>query len=167
MKNVIKIVVAVIAVLIIIGCFVDNSKHEYIGLQVISNSSSDIDNNIRLNIKDRVNSSLCEKLKLATSKEDGLRIIEENINNINLICNRALSEAGVKYSASVGLKNEYYQSLKNTNTTLEAGYYDVLSIRLGSGMGDNWWCVMYPPVCSENKTNFTSRIKDFFLRVFG
>ena len=38
------------------------------------------------------------------------------------------------------------------NVTLEAGVYDALIIELGSGLGDNWWCIVYPPLCFVNKS---------------
>ncbi len=40
---------------------------------------------------------------------------------------------------------------KYGDLTLEAGFYDALIIELGGGEGDNWWCVVYPPLCFMGK----------------
>ena len=62
-----------------------------------------------------------------------------------------LRQKGFNYVSNVKINNEYFPSRTYENTTLESGYYDAVIIELGEAKGDNWWCVMYPPLCFVNK----------------
>ena len=170
MKILIKIGLGLIAIITIFAFQIKRDNKEYIRIHVIANSNEEIDRQTKLDIKDMVNLYLAESLNGAKSKDDGLKIIEKNINQITLKCNRALHERGLNYTAEIKLSNEYCPSRKYSNTTVESGYYDTLSITLGEGNGDNWWCVMYPPLCYKsqtNKLNFSSRIFGWLKCVFN
>ena len=62
----------------------------------------------------------------------------------------------------------------NSSVTLQSGVYDALIVELGSAEGDNWWCVIYPPLCfmnvnynGANKTFFASRIMEQIRNFFN
>ena len=66
---------------------------------------------------------------------------------------------GFNYVSNIKINNEYFPTRTYANTTLESGYYDAVIIELGEAEGDNWWCVMYPPLCFVNKNENNMQIK--------
>ena len=86
---------------------------------------------------------------------------------------KVLKENGFNYSVNVKIANEYFPTRTYNNTTLESGYYDAVIVELGDAVGDNWWCVMYPPLCfvgentNENKITFKSRLSNWFSGLFN
>ena len=58
-----------------------------------------------------------------------------------------LAEAGFSYRATVSLTKEKFPTRVYDGYTLPAGEYRALIVYLGEGVGDNWWCVVYPPLC--------------------
>ena len=70
-----------------------------------------------------------------------------------------LREKGFNYSVNIKIDNEFFPTRTYANTTLESGYYDAVIIELGDAQGDNWWCVMYPPLCFVNKNEKVNQIK--------
>ena len=73
------------------------------------------------------------------------------------MCNKVLAENGFTYTIHAKLCQEQFPDRNYDNVTLAAGVYDALIIELGSGSGNNWWCVVYPPLCfvggESNGTN--------------
>ena len=121
-------------------------------LHVLANSNSEEDQRLKLNIRDRV----LEKYSLALSDFDSadevraevgkhLEAIEEDV------C-KWINEAGYTYTASVTLTEEWYDTRSYGDFTLPRGRYTSLRILLGEAEGENWWCVMYPPLCLDIAT---------------
>lgn len=98
-------------------------------------------------------------------RSDNINMTRENINNsLDLIDNK-LKTKGIDYNISFG--QNYFPKKVYNNITYDEGEYESLVITLGSGKGNNWWCVMFPPLClldikETNKDNieYHSYIKD-------
>jgi stage II sporulation protein R len=69
-----------------------------------------------------------------------------------------LKEEGFDYCSNAEIRQENFPTRVYGDYTLEEGVYDALIIELGEGVGDNWWCVIYPPLC------FTSASSDVTYR---
>ena len=70
---------------------------------------------------------------------------------------------------STKLNNEYFPTRAYDDLVLENGYYDALIIELGSGKGDNWWCVVYPPLCFADctqKIEYKSKFLEIINKIF-
>jgi len=85
------------------------------------------------------------------NKEDAVKIIKDNIDIATLLVNKSLSESGVSYGACIEIKEEHFPTRYYESFCLEEGLYDAIIVTLGEGAGDNWWCVVYPPLCFVNK----------------
>ena len=57
------------------------------------------------------------------------------------------AQYGYDYDISGELVNMFFPNRVYDDFTLPAGYYDAVRLKIGSGKGHNWWCVMFPPVC--------------------
>ena len=121
-------------------------NNNLIRLHIIANSNSDIDQRIKLKIRDEIlktegqklisNSNLtCEK-----TVKDRLFEIEETANNI-------LKENGFLYNAYAEYGRFDFPKKQYKNMVLPCGKYYGVRIVLGEGKGENWWCVLYPPLC--------------------
>ncbi len=78
-------------------------------------------------------------------------IVQENIPLFEQVANERLAELGAPYTARVSYEPHYFPTRTYGAVSLPAGEYDSLVIRLGSGEGKNWWCVMFPPLCYDGE----------------
>jgi len=125
----------------------ENITDEFIRLHIRANSNSKEDQEIKLKVRDLVLKETEHLFKDVISPEEAKRVISDNINIFSEAANNALSNLGVDYKAKAVFDREYFTTREYNNFTLPAGFYDALIINLGSGRGDNWWCVIYPTLC--------------------
>ncbi|MBQ6884065.1 MAG: stage II sporulation protein R [Clostridia bacterium] len=143
-------------------------KTEYLRIHVRANSNRACDQEIKYQIKDIVVEHLTPYVKKATSKAQAMAAINEQIPAVNRLIDGFLAKNGYKYSAKVELKQEFFPTRVYDDLTLNSGVYDALIITLGEGVGDNWWCVVYPPLCfSGEKVEYRSVVLEFFKRIFN
>lgn len=174
MKNKICVIVVLILLLIIGASFLPTAEveYDYLRLHIRANSNSEIDQNIKYEIKDELVEFLTPYFCNVTSKNEAIEIVNNLKEKMSEICVDVLKKNGFNYSANVKINNEYFPTRTYSNTTLESGYYDAVIVELGSAEGDNWWCVMYPPLCfitRENQTEITfkSKIVEWFKSLFN
>ena len=94
-----------------------------------------------------------KKHKRAHTGEKSIDTINALLPEIESVCNCLLIANGFTYTASAKIDRENFPTRTYDNVTLKAGVYDALIIELGSGRGDNWWCIVYPPLCFVNKSD--------------
>ena len=174
MKNKICVIVVLILLLIIGASFLPTAEveYDYLRLHIRANSNSEIDQNIKYEIKDELVEFLTPYFCNVTSKNEAVGIVNNLKEKMSEICVEVLRKNGFNYSANVKINNEYFPTRTYSNTTLESGYYDAVIVELGCAEGDNWWCVMYPPLCfitRENQTEITfkSKIAEWFKSLFN
>ena len=174
MKNKICVIVVLILLLIIGASFLPTAEveYDYLRLHIRANSNSEIDQNIKYEIKDELVEFLTPYFCNVTSKNEAIEIVNNLKEKMSEICVDVLRKNEFNYSANVKINNEYFPTRTYSNTTLESGYYDAVIVELGSAEGDNWWCVMYPPLCfitRENQTEITfkSKIVEWFKSLFN
>ena len=174
MKNKICMIVVLILLLIIGASFLPRAEveYDYLRLHIRANSNSEIDQNIKYEIKNELVEFLTPYFCDVSSKSEAIEIVNSLSKKMSSICVELLRKRGLNYSAKVKINNEYFPTRTYANTTLESGYYDAVIVELGKAEGDNWWCVMYPPLCfitNENKTQITfkSKIVEWFKSLFN
>ena len=86
------------------------------------------------------------------SKELAFNAIESNFKLIENVSNNILKKDGLNYSSKAKLTKEYFPTRSYNDIVLESGTYDALIVELGEAKGDNWWCVVYPPLCFVNSS---------------
>ncbi len=161
-------------ILIVVGALFlpKQEDYDYLRLHIRANSNSAIDQNVKYEIKDELVNYLTPYFCDVESKTQAINIVEKLKYNMENICQNILREKGFNYSVNVKIDNEYFPTRTYSNTTLESGYYDAVIVELGDAIGDNWWCVMYPPLCFvnnfENNTqiNYKSKIVEWFKTIF-
>lgn len=143
MKNILFIFGAVVA-LIMISNYVTKENiipDDAIRVRVIANSNKKEDQDLKLEIKQELETYLYNKLKNIRSVENADQVIKECIPEIRKIIAKYTNDYKVNYGLNHFPEKEY------KSVTYEEGDYQSLVVTLGSGLGDNWWCVLFPPLC--------------------
>lgn len=147
--------------------------YDYLRIHIRANSNSQIDQSVKYKVKDSIVDYLTPWLCSVKTKQQAIEVVNKEKVNMQNIGKKVLKENGFKYSVNVKIVNEYFPTRTYNNTTLESGYYDAVIVELGDAVGDNWWCVMYPPLCfvgentNENKITFKSRLSNWFSGLFN
>lgn len=162
-----------ILVVIVLAFSLPKSKvneYDYLRIHIRANSNSDVDQTIKYQIKDKMVEYLTPKLCSVKTKQQAIDIINAERQSLVAIGKAELVRVGLYYSVNVKISNEYFPTRTYSNTTLQSGYYDAVIVELGDAVGDNWWCVMYPPLCfvsnGQSGLKFSSRIKNWFENIF-
>lgn len=154
-------VILFLLILIIVGALVlpQEKNYDYLRLHIRANSNMAIDQNVKYKVKECVVEFLTPLFANVKSKDEAIKIVETNKQNIKFVCDKTLKENGFLYASKVKVNNEYFPTRTYENVTLESGFYDAVIIELGDAVGDNWWCVMYPPLCFVNNFENNTQIK--------
>ena len=146
-----KIIVALAIIVLII---VLNNKteeniipDEAIRFRIIANSNSIEDQNIKIQIRNEVQNKLLTLISDSKSVEETRKIINENIEDIDMLVKNKLKELNINQKYSINYGNNYFPNKKYKGVTYKNGNYESLVITLGNGDGDNFWCVLFPPLC--------------------
>lgn len=131
--------------------------NEVLRLHILANSDSDDDQNLKYGLRDFLLSDLNSIFSGAESLEQASSIAENNLDYITKRAEIYMTENGYTYGVEIELTKMYFTTRAYGNVTLPAGNYKALRVIIGEGKGQNWWCVMFPPLClpavSENGYN--------------
>ena len=146
------------------------AENEYLRIHVRANSNDEVDQAVKYKVKDEVVKFITPYAAECTDKEKAMALISSILNKIEEVCDRVLELNGFKYKSKARICSEEFPTRVYGDLTLEAGVYDALIIELGSGTGDNWWCVIYPPLCftsAATDVNYRSAIYDIVRKFFN
>lgn len=121
--------------------------NKIIRFHVIANSDSEADQNLKMQVKEEVVSSMEPMLADVRSVDEAREIILLHIDDIEQIAQRTLEEQGCTEPVTAQLTNCYFPVKTYGEFTFPDGEYEALRIVIGEGEGKNWWCVMYPRLC--------------------
>ena len=130
--------------------FKSEPECEYFRVHIRANSNEFIDQDVKYKVKNEVVNYITPYLINCNSKDESIETIERLLDDIEVVCNNCLKDNGFSYTSKARVDKEKFPTRVYDNITLEAGVYDALIIELGSGEGDNWWCIVYPPLCFVN-----------------
>lgn len=116
-------------------------------LHIIANSDSDVDQAVKLAVRDRIIEEERERFGAAAEKEECRKQIKENLSYFQQAANEVLREKGFDYEAQVEYGVFDFPMKRYNGMVLPAGSYEGVRVVLGNGSGQNWWCVMFPPLC--------------------
>ncbi len=124
-----------------------SQETQYLRIHIRANSNSDEDQSVKYKVKDEIVEALIPLLADVESFDEAKSIVSQNFDYIEKVANKTLLDNGFFYTSSASIKNEYFPTRSYDEITLEEGYYDALILNLGSGDGDNWWCIVFPAFC--------------------
>ena len=118
-----------------------------IRLHVLANSDSEEDQALKLTVRDAVVKKTRALMKNADSREQAEEILQENLPAIEQTARNALRAVGAENTVSVALGQESYPTREYERLAFPAGEYLSLRVMIGEAEGQNWWCVLFPPLC--------------------
>ncbi|MEI3434042.1 MAG: stage II sporulation protein R [Clostridia bacterium] len=124
-----------------------NIESSVFRLHVIANSDSKEDQDLKYIVRDNILTYINEISKNASTKEEVIEIARNNIDTIKQIAQETVYENGYNYSVNIKIGNFAFPTKRYGDISLPAGFYDALRVEIGSASGQNWWCVMFPPLC--------------------
>ena len=149
---------------------VAQAENDYLRIHVRANSNSAVDQDIKYKVKDEVVKFITPYAAQCVNKEKAKEVIGSILKDIEKVCDKVLRENGFTYTSRANVREEEFPTRVYGDLTLEHGVYDALIVELGSGTGDNWWCVIYPPLCFTSPTTdikYRSIIYDIIQSFFG
>ncbi len=125
----------------------ENLSSSVFRLHVIANSNSTEDQNLKYIVRDKLLDYMNVICKDCSTKEDVLKIAQDNKENFEKIALSTIKEQGYDYDVNINIGNFEIPTKYYGDISLPAGYYDALRVEIGDCKGENWWCVMFPPLC--------------------
>ncbi|MBR6513270.1 MAG: stage II sporulation protein R [Clostridia bacterium] len=119
-----------------------------IRLHVLANSDSEDDQALKIKVRDAVLELVSEEITDCTSRYEAECKVEDICDNIAIAAQNKIYEEGYDYSVRVTLDNEYYPTREYEGVRMPSGTYMSLRVLIGDAEGQNWWCVLYPPLCT-------------------
>ena len=164
----------IIAIIVLSGIglssYHSGQKTEYLRIHIRANSNLSVDQQVKYLVKDKVVDFLTPYIAECDTKEKAQSMLNNNLQNIEGVALSVLRSNGFNYSVKASVKNEKFPTRYYQDVCLESGFYDALILELGEAKGDNWWCVVYPPLCFTGEGQnykYKSKILDIIFDFFN
>ncbi len=125
----------------------DSLSGSLLRLHIVANSNSKTDQELKLAVRDRVIEETKSIFKNTQTPKDAILLAKNNSELISEIAKNEILRHGLNYDVKVKIGRFSFPSKTYADIMLPAGKYNAVRIEIGSGKGENWWCVMYPPLC--------------------
>lgn len=173
-----KIILILLAFLSLCGVYSKNNKEETVKIpdsairfRVLANSNSPRDQKIKEEVRDKMQKELYDLLENTRNIKQARNLINSNMDNFNNILSEEMRNKEYSYTIDYGM-HEFPEKVYK-GITYEAGEYESLLVTLGKGEGDNWWCVLFPPLClmeaeetNSSDVEYKSFIKELIEKYF-
>ncbi len=120
---------------------------EAIRFRVVANSNTIYDQNIKIQLKNVIQNKIFEILNGSDNIEDSRKKIKDNIDEIDVLVKDTLNKLNYDKEYDINYGYNYFPEKEYKKIKYKEGKYESLVIKLGDGKGDNWWCVLFPPLC--------------------
>ena len=118
-----------------------------IRVRIIPNSNSNYDQRIKNKVKEKLRLTMYDLLKNTKNSEEAKKLIINNLDSVDNEVKTVLEKENYNKKYDVKFGYNYFPEKKYKGIKYNEGYYESLLITLGEGKGDNWWCVLFPPLC--------------------
>lgn len=123
------------------------AKQNLIRLHVIANSDLPKDQNLKLDIRDAI---LCETKEILSgvhNKQQAQDLLNANRIKLREVAENVVNSQGFNYPVDIKIGYFPFPQKSYGELSLPEGYYDAMRIEIGDAVGENWWCVLFPPLC--------------------
>ena len=162
-----NITIILIFVLLVLGFNKSDTviiPDEALRLRIVANSNSDYDQKIKTEVKEVVEREMHDMLGNVTNIDDAKSKISSNISIIDNSVSKTLKKNNYNLGYDLNFGYNYFPEKEFKGITYKEGYYESLLVTLGAGDGDNWWCVMFPPLCLLEAEESTEVEYKFFIK---
>ncbi len=122
-------------------------------LHVIANSDNEEDQNLKYKVRDELIKYMETLTTSSNTKEEVIQIANNHLEDFKTIAENVIKENGFDYDVNVEIGNFSFPTKQYGDISFPAGFYDALKVQIGEAKGQNWWCVMFPPLCFVDVTS--------------
>lgn len=126
----------------------DELADKVVRLHVLANSDSEEDQALKLKVRDVVLERATAILKQSADRREAESCLRGELLELERIAAEEIAAEGYNYPVTVELENSDFPTKEYDGFTLPAGEYLALRVIIGEGQGQNWWCVVFPPLCT-------------------
>ena len=130
----------------------DILSDKMIRLHVLANSDTPEDQALKLQVRDCVLAEATALTGEAAQVSAAAESLREGIPALEEAAQQAVAAAGYSYPVSVTVEGTWFPTRQYEGFSLPAGEYEALRVIIGEGAGQNWWCVVFPPLCMASST---------------
>ena len=117
-------------------------------LHVLANSDSEADQALKLRVRDVVLGRAEDLLSQSEDRAEAEALLREHLPDFQQVAAAEIAAAGYDYPVTVELEDTRFPTREYVGFTLPAGEYLALRVLIGAAEGQNWWCVVFPPLCT-------------------
>ena len=132
----------------------DALAQKVIRLHVLANSDTEADQRLKLQVRDRVLDYTSAVLRSATDMADAQARLHHALPQIETLAAGEIDRQGYDYAVSVRLEETEFPLKEYDGFALPGGEYLALRVLIGEAKGHNWWCVVYPALCTTAATDW-------------
>ena len=125
----------------------EDIQNEIIRFHVLANSDTEEDQKLKLKVRDKVIENMASKFIGISNIDDARKIMLDSMDEVNSIAKEVIEENGYSYGVKSELSRENFPDKMYGDTLFPQGNYEAFRILIGEANGQNWWCVMFPPLC--------------------
>lgn len=122
-------------------------RNDVFRLHVLANSDSQRDQQLKLQVRDRILELSEDIFRDAETKDDAIEAARKNADLIKECAEEELRKNGCNDSVKIEVGESNFNTRRYGDITLPAGRYPALRVLIGEAKGHNWWCVMFPQLC--------------------
>lgn len=127
-------------------------------LHVLANSDSEEDQALKLKVRDGVLEQAGQLLEQTDTLEQARQVLADNLTLLEQTGQAVVDREGYDYPVSVSLERTWFPTKEYEDFALPAGTYQALRVVIGQGEGQNWWCVVFPPLCLGSATESAAEL---------
>ena len=172
-KSLITLILIILTYIIIGNVIAKNNiiPDDAIRIRVIANSNSEYDQEIKNKVKENIEYDMYNILKNTTDLEEARKIIKKNLSIVENNIDTLLQKEKYQLPFSINFGLNYFPKKEFKGIIYDEGYYESVVVTLGEGLGDNWWCVLFPPLCmieAEESTDveYTTMVEEIINKYF-
>lgn len=121
-------------------------------LHIIANSDSSADQELKLKVRDNIINYMNTLTSSSSDKKDVISMVNNHLDSFKEIALNTIKENGYNYDVNIEIGNFHFPTKSYGDISFPAGNYNALKIEIGDAIGQNWWCVLFPPLCFVNSS---------------
>lgn len=122
-------------------------RENVLRLHIMANSNEEEDQQLKLAVRDALLLQTQDIFTNSQDKTQAMMLADANIDKIKEIAMQEVKNQGYDYPVRVSIVKMFFTTRQYGEVLVPSGMYDALRVEIGSGQGNNWWCVMFPPMC--------------------
>ena len=122
-------------------------------LHVIANSDEEADQELKLKVRDQIIGRATEILEASVDRNDAAQRLSAALPELRSAAAEEIAAQGYEYDVTASLEETEFPTKEYDGFTLPAGEYLALRVVIGEGQGHNWWCVVFPPLCTASTSD--------------